>query len=106
MDGGGLAILPDRIVTAWRREHEIFLASPGMAETPIGSGRDVSITAGEHGLHAVWTSPNGSIQALIPGSPPVTIAPKGAFPNLVALPDGRDLAAWEIDGRISVQIIP
>ena len=45
MDGGGIAIAQDRIVTAWRREHEIFLDSPGEKEVGIGEGVDVALAA-------------------------------------------------------------
>ena len=46
MDGGGLVVVGGRIVSAWRREHDIYLASPGEKEVDLGSGVDVSIAAG------------------------------------------------------------
>lgn len=45
MDGGGLVISQERVVSAWRRDHEIFLASPGEREVGIGEGVDVAIAA-------------------------------------------------------------
>src|ERR1700736_2251159 len=59
MDGGGLAIVQNRVVTAWRRDHEIFLASPGEKEVRIGEGVDVAIAAGQVGVFAVWSTPTG-----------------------------------------------
>ncbi len=106
MDGGGIAVAGNRVVTAWRREHEIFLAAPGEKEVGIGEGVDVAIAAGAGGVYAVWSTPAG-VQALRPGTKePVTLAPTGTFPNLVALPDGRVLAAWEEGGKIDVQAVP
>jgi len=103
MDGGGIAVAQNHVVTAWRREHEIFLASPGEKETGVGEGVDVAIAAAGHGVAAVWATPTG-IRALLPGNrESISIAPKGAFPNIVALPNGRELAAWEVDGTIQTE---
>jgi hypothetical protein len=93
MDGGGLVISQNRIVTAWRRDHEIFLVSPGEKEVGIAEGVDVAIAAAPDGVYAVWSTPTG-VRAL---------APKGRFPNIVALPNGHTLAAWEDDGKIQIQ---
>jgi hypothetical protein len=40
MDGGALALLNNRVVTVWRRGHDIFLASPGEKEERFGTGRN------------------------------------------------------------------
>ena len=105
MDGGGLVISRNRVVSAWRREHEIFLASPGEKETGIGEGVDVSIAPGAEGVAAVWSTTTG-IRALLPGQKDATsVAPKGAFPNIVWLPNGDALAAWELDGTIQIQAL-
>ncbi len=106
MDGGGLVIAGGRIVSAWRREHDIFLASPGEKEVDLGSGVDVSIAAGSSGVYAVWSTPAG-IKAMLPGNKEAApIAKTGSFPNVVSLPGGHALAAWEDDGRIVVQQLP
>jgi hypothetical protein len=103
MDGGGVVFAENRVVTAWRREHEIFLAVPGEKEVGIAEGVDVSITAAPKGVYAVWSTPTG-VRSLVPGKKePVAIAPRGAFPNVVALPDGRALAAWEDGGKVVIQ---
>ena len=105
MDGGGLALLHNRIVTAWRREREIFLASPGVQEVPLAEGTDVAIATGESGLFAVWSSPAG-IRALTPGQKgPVALTAKGSFPNVIVLPSGEALAAWEEEGKIVIRQI-
>jgi len=105
MDGGGIAVTQDRIVTAWRRENEIFLANPGEKEVDLGKGIDVSIAAAANGVYAVWTAPDG-LRAALPGKPPVLLAAKGTFPNVVGLPDGSALAAWEADGKIETRRLP
>ena len=103
MDGGGIAITQNRVVTAWRREHEIFLASPGEKEVGIGEGTDVAIAPSSNGVWVAWSSPTG-IQVLAPGKKePVVVAPKGTFPSVVALPNGHALAAWEDEGTIRIQ---
>ncbi len=105
MDGGGLAVYRNRIVTAWRRDHEIFLASPGAEEIPVDEGVDVAIAAGEAGTYAAWSTPAG-IRALAPGEKkPVAIAAKGSFPGVVAVRGGA-LVAWEEDGKIAIRRVP
>jgi hypothetical protein len=106
MDGGGVAVAQDRIVTAWRRDNEIFPASPGEKEISLGKGIDVSLTSAAKGVYAVWTAPEGLRAALPGGKPPVLLAPKGTFPSVVGLPDGNALAAWEANGKIEIQRLP
>jgi hypothetical protein len=106
MDGGGIAISRDRVFTAWRRDREIFLDTPGEKEIGIDEGTDVAIAATSAGAYAVWSTPTG-VRAILPGKQsPITLAPKGAFPAIVALANGRALAAWEDDGKIQIQPVP
>jgi hypothetical protein len=106
MDGGGLAVFQNRVVTAWRREKEIFLTSPGEEEVGVGEGKDVAVAAGKSGLYAVWSTPSG-VKALAPGEKePLTLAPAGAFPNVIGLPSGGALAAWEAEGSIVIEQVP
>ncbi|HWB86102.1 MAG TPA: sialidase family protein [Bryobacteraceae bacterium] len=103
MDGGGLAVSREGAVTAWRRDHEIFLAKPGEREVELGTGSDVALSAGVGGVFAVW-SKAGAIQALFPGeNTSRNLAPHGTFPSVVALANGGALAAWENDGKIDIQ---
>jgi BNR/Asp-box repeat len=100
MDGGGIALDHGEIVTAWRREHDIYLAHPGR-ETKLGPGQDVALAANAKGAYAIWTS-GKTIEALAPGAnAPQRLSENGAFPAIVALPDGTMLAAWEEDGAIA-----
>ena len=103
MDGGGIALSHGAISTAWRREHEIYLARPGKPEVKLGPGMDVALAANAKGEYAVWTDAKG-IDALVPGSStPTRLAETGAFPAIIALPDGAMLAAWEENGAISTR---
>jgi hypothetical protein len=54
----------------------------------------------------VWTTQNGILASVPGGKAPVTLAPSGSFPSVIALPNGRALAAWETGKTISVQTIP
>jgi hypothetical protein len=106
MDGGGLVVSQNQIVTAWRRESEIFVARPGEPEVSLGKGIDVSLAAGSGGVYAVWLKPDGMVAYMDGKNATHDLNSKGSFPNVVALPDGGALAAWETDGRIEIQRIP
>lgn len=102
MDGGGIALRDGKIVTAWRREHDIYFAHNGH-ETKLGTGMDPALAAGAKGAYMAWTRDKG-IDAVIPGhSENVRLSDSGAFPALLALPDGAVLAAWEQDGAIATK---
>ena len=106
MDGGALAFDRDaQPVTAWRRGEEVFLDRPGQPEKLLGKGKDVAMTTAPDGVYAVWTGPQG-LTALTPKSSSVEIlAPKGAFPQLTRLPNGKVLAAWEDGGQLRFQVL-
>lgn len=102
MDGGGLAVRDGQVASAWRREHDIYLAALGKPEVKVGSGMDVAFGANAKGFYVAWTTPAG-IALHAPGaSSSLQVSASGAFPSLVALPDGGMLLAWEEkDGTIS-----
>ena len=104
MDGGGIAITQNGVMTAWRRDREIFLAAPGAKEVGIGEGVDVAMSAAAvGGVAAVWSTPAG-IRAVLPGKASVVeVSMKGAFPAIVAMPNGRVIVAWEEDGTVRLQ---
>ncbi|HLX46448.1 MAG TPA: sialidase family protein [Bryobacteraceae bacterium] len=103
MDGGGIAVDHGQVVSAWRREGEVFLAPAGKPETKIGAGKDVAIAAGRKGAYVAWS--NGpAIEIQVPGtSAPAPLASNGSYVNLAALPDGSVLAAWEANGVIETR---
>jgi len=103
MDGGGLAVEGDHVISAWRREGNIFLAEPGKAETKVGAGKDVAIAHGKKGVYSAWSNGPG-LEILTPGaSAPVPLASEGAYVSLVGLPDGAVLAAWETHNSIDTK---
>jgi hypothetical protein len=66
----------------------------------------VALAINSKGAYAVWTNAKG-IDALTPGSStPQRISEIGAFPAIVALPDGSMLAAWEENGAIATAKLP
>jgi len=102
MDGGGIVARNGRLSSAWRREHDIYLAEAGKAEIKLGAGQDVALAANRQGLYAIWSTPAG-IEMRLPGAERNTlVANAGAFPALVTTPDGAILAAWEENGAITV----
>jgi hypothetical protein len=104
MDGGGLAMdSHGKLISIWRRESEIFIAQEGSPERKIETGKDPAIASGPGGVYAVWNS-GGALHAQAPGKPePIVVAEQGAFPQLIAVPGGPVLAAWEDKGRIMIQ---
>jgi hypothetical protein len=106
MDGGSLVNDHGRMISAWRRGTEVFLAEPGHAEMSLGEGHDVAMAAGPKGAYVMWAAKEG-IELMRPGAKSaVQIAGEGGFPNLVALEDGGMLAAWEEKGTIRVERLP
>jgi hypothetical protein len=101
MDGGGVAVHDGQVASAWRREHDIYLALPGRPEVKIGSGQDVAFAANSRGFYTAWSTPSG-IELFAPGdTAPSRLSNAGTFPALVAVPDGGMLAAWEEGGTIA-----
>ena len=103
MDGGGIAHDGGRTVTAWRRGEELFLDEPEHREQKLGDGKDVALAAGGGRVAALWIK-ESKLLAWSAGKTEV-LAEQAAFPNLVALPGGGFLAAWEDDGAIKTQTL-
>ena len=106
MDGGGLSVDNGQVTSAWRRDGDVFLTEPGKAERKIGTGKDVALVRGKQGAFVAWTK-DGGIQLSTPtGGAPQQLAAEGAFANLLALPDGSVIAAWEAHNSIETTRIP
>jgi hypothetical protein len=103
MDGGGVATDGDHVMTAWRRDKNIFLAQPGKKESNVGAGKDVAIAHGTKGIYTAWSSGKG-LEVLLPGASASTpLSSEGAYVSLVGLPDGSVLAAWESGDSIETK---
>jgi hypothetical protein len=104
MDGGGLAVSPAKILTAWRRDGNIFLAEPGLPEWKVGTGKDVALALSGSRAYALWS--NGSkLEAWNDGKVEL-LSNAGAFPSLCSLPAGGVIAAWEENGGIEIRRLP
>ena len=102
MDGGGLIVGDDGVTSVWRREGEIFLATPAVPERHIGSGRDPVIAATSSAVDVAWTTPEGI--RLLRGTDSL-LAGAGKFAALLAFP-GHTLLAWEHQGHVVTRVIP
>jgi hypothetical protein len=100
MDGGGIAHSGGVAITAWRRDREIYLATPGKPETRLGEGQDVALAVSGGRPYALWIQ-SSQLISWVDGKT-ATLAPKAAMPALAVLPGGGVLAAWEHDGGISI----
>jgi len=108
MDGGGLAI-DERggVVTVWRRETDVFLASPGLPEERLATGHDpVIAVGGDGGWSVAWQGEEGLLIRDAKRAAPRLLAEGGQAPALLALPDGSLLAAWEREKRVFVAPVP
>lgn len=104
MDGGGVALTSQgKVIDIWRRAGNVYLAPEGGVETLIASGKNPAIAANEAGVYAAWQGVGDGLHARIPGKPePVLIDsdPDSAYPQLVAIPNGPVITAWEKKGSI------
>lgn len=107
MDGGGVAFTPQgTVVTTWRRANDVYLAQPGKAETLVHAGKDPAIAASAEGVYIGWTSPEG-VFVRVPGkTEPMLLDANGGFVQLVAIPHGPVLAAWERKGTLQFHTLP
>jgi hypothetical protein len=103
MDGGGLVVDSGEVISAWRRESDVFLSEGGSSEKKIATGKDVAIAHGKQGVYVAWTK-DKAVEILTPkAGAPAVLASEGAFVNLVRLGDGSVLAAWETNGSIETK---
>jgi hypothetical protein len=101
MDGGGVVVREGKIASAWRREKDVYLAETGKPEIKLGTGQDIALGANNQGLYAVWSAAAGVVAQLPNATQATRLADAGAFPAIVALPDGAMLVAWEENGSIA-----
>ena len=104
MDGGGLAVSSAKILTAWRRDGDIFLTEPGQPERQVGKGKDVALALSGNRAYALWTD-GTKLEAWNDGKVEV-LSGAAAFPSIGSLPGGGALAAWEENGAIQIHRLP
>lgn len=102
MDGGALAIDQQGVMsTVWRREGTIYFARPGETEQRIAEGRSVMMSQRGPATYLVWQD-GSSVKLRTLDNDAPTILGEGRLPQVLALRDGRPLAAWENDGKVFV----
>ena len=101
MDGGDLTHVDGKTVSVWRRMEDIYIAEPGKAEVKVGPGHDVMAASTGHSLWLLYVQ--GGKAMLWNDGKIQQVGEDVTFPALVALGDGRLLAAWEQGGAIVVK---
>ncbi len=100
MDGGALAIDPTGAISSvWRRENTVYYGRLGEPEQRIGDGRSPMMSSGTNGPYIVWQD-GQMVKLTRPGSESSTVVGEGRLPQVLALPDGRALVAWEKGGSV------
>lgn len=103
MDGGALGIGPSgQIGTVWRRESTLYYARPEETELAVGTGRSPMMSLGANATLLVWQDGERIKLKTLNGSDEAVVG-DGRLPQVLALPDGRALAAWEKNGRVYVR---
>lgn len=97
MDGGDLVWeAPGKLLTAWRRDKQVFLARVGEPEQLLGNGRQPVLVKTADGVWAAWTEgkmlwlkqPDGKVRKL---------SDDAAFVSGVARPWGGVTFAWDTE---------
>jgi hypothetical protein len=103
MDGGAMAVDKGKVISAWRRDGDVFLAEADGTERKVGTGKDVALAMSKRGSYVAWTQ-EAEVQVLLPkATAPTMLGPAGGFVNLLALPGGGVLAAWEANGSVETK---
>jgi hypothetical protein len=95
MDGGGIAFDPrSGLVTAWRRDTTVYLASPGGAEVALGEGVNPALATTPAGPLVAWNAASGLVVKAPDAGTPVVADAQGRFAALVSASRGA-LVAYE-----------
>jgi hypothetical protein len=103
MDGGALAFNVEGVVSTWRREGDVFLATDRVPERRLGAGRDPVVAQFQNHQDAAWSASDGVVLER-DGGVPLTIG-GGRFPSLVSLRNST-VVAWEHEGQVMVRAVP
>ncbi|WP_461113440.1 exo-alpha-sialidase [Spirosoma jeollabukense] len=105
MDGGGVFMTANgAITTVWRRDHKLFTAKPGQAETELADGKNAKIVSTRKGDYVVFQQDN-QVMAVTPAQPQPKLLAMGGYPKLALLPNDKVLCLWEQTGTVWAQII-
>ena len=103
MDGGAVAFNDEGVVSTWRREGDVFLATDRVPERRLGAGRDPVVAQFQNHQDVAWSAPDGVV--LERGGGVLTKLGPGRFPALVSMRD-HTVVAWEHDGQVTVRAVP
>lgn len=103
MDGGAIAFDPrNGLVTTWRRDTTIYLASPGAAEIPLGEGVNPTLAMTPAGPLVAWNAPAGLVVKAPDAGAPALADAQGRFASLLMTARGA-LLAYEKNGQSVVR---
>lgn len=105
MDGGGLALRGNELVSVWRREKTIYTTSGSEAEHEIGPGKDADIALTAGGEFLIWTSPEGLVVEGPGAQKPGLLDPDGGFGQIRPLDEDHVIAAWESPKGITINVL-
>jgi len=95
MDGGDLIWeAPGKLLTAWRRDKQVFLARPGEAEQLLGTGRQPVLVKTSEGVWAAWTE-GKTLWLKQPDGKTIQVSSNASFVSAVARPWGGVTLAWD-----------
>jgi hypothetical protein len=103
MDGGAVAFGGAGVVSTWRREGDVFLATGRDPERRLGAGRDPVVGQFRDRQDVAWSASDGVV-LVRDGGEPLSLG-RGRFPSIVSLRD-RTVIAWEQEGQVMVRAIP
>lgn len=105
MDGGMLAVAQDGSVhTVWRRDTELFEATPNSSEKLLGQGRNPWIAYANAGKFLAWQKGN-EVFFRSPGKAEVCVSEHGSEPVIAASPDGTlVIGCWNEGGIRSIRL--
>ena len=102
MDGGAVKVsATGEVSTVWRRENTLYSARPGAPEVSIAAaGRSPMLSMGANGAWMIWQD-RDKIRLRTPAGAESLIG-EGRLPQVLALPDGHAVAAWDQSGEVHV----
>jgi hypothetical protein len=80
MAGPAVTVSGGEVVSAWRRDKDVFLAEGTAKEKDLGRGTEPQLVVAKDGVHAIWVAGDALVHLLPKAKSPVEIAKTAAFP--------------------------
>lgn len=99
MAGPALVVKGTELVTAWRRDRDVYLAAGDAKERELGAGNEPQLALTASGTHTLWIARDGLVDLAPGAASPSTVAAGAEFPCAAGAVGGRGPAfvVW-IDG--------